>query len=137
MSDLEFLADTPEDAPRARLGRSGVRPPRAVEIRKIRSSHTYRSAVEKFRKTCSQKRNKDGSRGAACWLCGQDINYSVKFPHPGSFSVDHSIPVNDRPDLIMDTTLWMPSHFSCNSARGGMDDDLYGPNALGVSSEDW
>lgn len=134
MSDIDILADTPETAPRPNLTRNVTKTPRAIEIRKIRSSHAYKSASEKFRKACSQGRR---GQGEPCWLCGQDINYHLKFPHPGSFSVDHSIPVNDRPDLILDTTLWKPSHFSCNSARGGMDDDIYGPGALGSPSEDW
>lgn len=133
MSDIDLLADTPETAPRADLARNVTKSPRAVEIRKIRSSTPYKKASEQFRKKCSSFRG----GGAPCWLCGQSINYHLRFPHPGSFSVDHSIPVNERPELIMDTTLWKPSHFSCNAARGGMNDDLYGPGALGTPSEDW
>lgn len=134
MSDIDLLADTPETAPRANLTRTVTKTPRAVEIRKIRSSHAYKSASEKFRKTCSQQNR---GQGKPCWLCGQDINYQLRFPHPGSFSVDHVIPVNERPELILDVSNWAASHFSCNSARGGMDDDIYGPGALGLASEVW
>ena len=134
MSDIDLLADTPESAPRADLSRTATRTPRAVEIRKIRSSHTYKSASEKFRKACSQQNR---GQGAPCWLCGQAIQYSLRFPHPGSFSVDHVIAVNERPELILDVSNWAASHFSCNSARGGMGEDLLGPGALGVPSEEW
>lgn len=134
MSDFDLLADTPESAPRPNLARNPVKSPRAVEIRRIRSSHAYKSGVEKFRRACSQDRR---GRGAACWLCGQDINYLLRFPHPGSFSVDHIISADERPDLMLDVSNWAASHFSCNSARGGMDDDVYGPGALGAPSEDW
>lgn len=136
-SEMLLLADTVETAPKADLTRVQVKTPRAVEIRKIRSSHAYKSGVEKFRTACSQQRNKDGSRGAPCWLCSQPIQYNLRFPHPGSFSVDHVIPADERPDLMLDTANWAASHFSCNSARGGQSDDLYSPSALGVPSEAW
>jgi hypothetical protein len=32
---------------------------------------------------------------------------------------------------------WAASHFTCNSARGGMDEDVFGPGALGQASEVW
>lgn len=137
VSDIDILADTPETAPRADVTRAPVKTPRAVEVRKVRSSHAYKTVTEKFRRDCSQQRNSDGSRGAACWLCGQAINYLLKGPHPASFSVDHMIAANERPDLMLDVNNFKPSHFGCNSARGGMGEDIYGPGALGAPSEQW
>lgn len=127
----EDLADTPELAPKADLTRpEAPQTAKQLQIRQMRSTHKYKSAAAKFRKLCAQK-------GAGCWLCNQPIQYSLKFPHPGSYSTDHSIPAEERPDLFFDTNLWRPAHFSCNSARGGQNDDINGPAALGVPSEIW
>lgn len=134
MSDIDILADTSELNPRADLTRQPARSASQVEIRKMRSTHQYKDGVAKFRKRMSQM---NGGKGAPCWLCGQDVVYALRFPHPGSFSVDHSVPAEERPDLFFDTTLWRASHFSCNSARGGMEDDIFGPGALGQPSEVW
>jgi hypothetical protein len=119
-------------SPRADVTRTPSKSARAAEIKKLRSSRAYRSSADRYRKSCHQQNR---GRGSPCWLCGQDINYLLPHPHPASFSVDHSIPVNERPDLILDTNLWRPSHLSCNSARGGMNEDIYGPGALGFPSE--
>jgi 5-methylcytosine-specific restriction endonuclease McrA len=135
MSDIDLLADTQESNPRPDLTR--VQPPRTakqIEIRKMRSTHKYKDGVAKFRKRMSQMR---GGQGAPCHLCGQDIMYALRFPHPGSFSVDHVISAEERPDLFFDMNNWAASHFTCNSARGGMDEDVFGPGALGQASEVW
>lgn len=50
-----------------------------------------------------------------CSLCGGDIDYSLRYPHPMSFVVDHIIPLNrgglDRADNCQ------PSHRSCNRTK--------------------
>ena len=128
-----FLADSPEDAPRADLTR--IQQPRTLvqlEVKKMRSSYRYKTGSEQFRRRMSQM---NGGRGAPCSLCGQEISYSIPHPHPASFSVDHSVSAHERPDLFFDQNLWKPAHLGCNSARGGAAEDLLGPGALGNPSE--
>ena len=135
MSDIDILADTQESYPRpeAKIAEP-ARTAKQIEIRKMRKTAKYRGLADKFRSSCA---GAGKGRGAKCWLCGNDISYVLKFPHPASFSVDHSIPAEERPDLFYDTGLWRPAHFSCNSARGGQGEDLFGPGALGDPSEVW
>lgn len=127
-----------DDTPESDTAKRGKKPqsPLAVQIQQIRKSSPYKMQTERFKKQCSQKRNSDGTRGARCALCGNDINYRIKAPHPDSFSVDHIVPVKLRPDLIMDLNNWQPAHRGCNSAKGD-DDDPLAPGSLGVPSEDW
>ena len=53
--------------------------------------------------------------GAPCALCGEDIDYSLRFPHPDSFEVDHITPVNRGGLDILDNK--QPSHRRCNRAK--------------------
>ena len=32
-----------------------------------------------------------------CGICGQPIDYSLRYPDPGSFEVDHIIPLGPKP----------------------------------------
>jgi hypothetical protein len=127
MTDL--YADTPETAPDQRTAAQL----RTQEIRRIRSSHQYQDAVARFRRECQNHRNEDGTRGAHCWLDGDPIDYSYKYPHPMSFSMDHAIPVKERPDLILDPGNFRPSHLDCNHRRGTDEPAL----DLGTPSETW
>lgn len=50
-----------------------------------------------------------------CHLCGNDIDYTLKSPDPGSFEIDHIIPLtlggaDDLENLA-------PSHRRCNRAK--------------------
>ena len=128
MSDLDYQ-DTPETAPITRTPGQVM----AAEIRRRRSSHAYQDAVARFRLVCSTHHNEDGTKGARCWLDDQAIDYRLKFPHPLSFSLDHAIPVTERPDLMLDENNFRPSHMDCNSRRGTDEPAL----DLGVPSEVW
>lgn len=92
-------------------------------------SRRYKKLKADFR-TASQATN------APCWLpdCGRPIDYTLQSPHPESFSVDHAIPVAERPDLAEDPANFRPAHLDCNKRRGTGD-----PNAadLGQPSEQW
>lgn len=134
MQEERLLEDTPESDRSGR--RKKPQSPLAVQIQQIRKSSPYKAQVEKFRKLCEQKRHSDGTRGARCALCGNEISYRIKAPHPDSFSVDHVVPVKLRPDLIMDMNNWQPAHRGCNSAKGD-DDDPLAPGCLGTPSEAW
>lgn len=91
-------------------------------------SRRYKKLKAEFRADCEDK-------GLPCWLpeCGQPIDYTLKAPHPDSFSVDHAIPVADRPDLAEDPANFRPAHLDCNKRRG-----TDAPTAdIGTPSEDW
>lgn len=92
-------------------------------------SRRYKKLKTEFRATCQ-------AVNSPCWLpdCQRPIDYSLKSPHPDSFSVDHAIPVAERPDLAEDPANFRPAHLDCNKRRG-----TNAPNAtdLGLPSEAW
>lgn len=51
-----------------------------------------------------------------CGICGQEVDFSYKFPHPLSPCVDHIIPVakGGHPSDIDNLQL---AHFKCNRAK--------------------
>jgi hypothetical protein len=125
----DVYEDTPESAPPVHTPGQLL----SAEIRRIRSSHQYLSAVARFRKECASHRNQDGTYGAHCWLDDQPIDYRLKGPHPLSFSLDHAIPLRERADLILDPGNFRPSHLDCNCRRGTDEPAL----DLGEPSEVW
>jgi 5-methylcytosine-specific restriction endonuclease McrA len=52
-----------------------------------------------------------------CWLCGLPIDGSLRRPHPGSWSMDHVIPVSMGGELI-DPLNVRAAHLGCNMRRG-------------------
>lgn len=56
---------------------------------------------------------------ANCWICKDRIDYAAKpGTTPNSHTLDHRIPVEERPDLQEDPSNFEHCHFSCNSSRG-------------------
>lgn len=68
-----------------------------------------------------------------CWLCQQPIDYTLTWPDPGSFSVDHRKPLNTHPHLAEDPGNLESAHLGCNSARGQSDPKP----SLGSTSRAW
>jgi hypothetical protein len=66
-------------------------------------------------------------------LCGQPIDYRLKFPHPRSWSLDHAIPIKDNPALMLNAGNFRSAHYDCN-ARLGTDEP---PIEMGSPSECW
>lgn len=64
-----------------------------------------------------QKRNRTiiRARRLPCALCGQAIDYGLKYPDPRAFTVDHVVPLS-RGGTDSLTNL-VPAHFSCNRAK--------------------
>ena len=50
-----------------------------------------------------------------CALCGQPIDYTLRWPDPMSFVVDHRTPLNRGGQDIIDNK--QPAHRSCNRAK--------------------
>ncbi len=55
--------------------------------------------------------------GAPCEICSEPINYSLRYPHRMSFSIEHRTPVwaggSDK-----DARNLGAAHLSCNAAKG-------------------
>lgn len=50
-----------------------------------------------------------------CWICGQPINYDLKWPHPQCFVVDHKVPLAlGGKDHISNKAA---AHNHCNSTK--------------------
>lgn len=91
-----------------------------------RSTRRYKALREDFRRKC---RNND----AACWLCGNRIDYDLPRDHPECFNLDHAIAKSVRPDLAEDPANFRPSHRLCNERRGADAPTI----DLGRPSERW
>jgi hypothetical protein len=128
---MNIYDDTPETAPPYP---KPVRPrkPKALADQ-IRSGRPYKEARARFLLQAQNHRNPDGTRGEPCWICGEPIDYRLKYPHPKSFSIDHMLSARDRPDLIMVQQNWRSAHMGCNAYRGTGEP----PIDLGVPSEAW
>jgi hypothetical protein len=126
---MNIYDDTPETAPRIRshLGSKDA------AARTLRSSTGYQKAREQYLYRAKHHRNKDGSWGEGCWLCGQPIDYRLKFPHPRSWSLDHVIPVKDNPALLLNSANFKSAHLDCNNHRQSGEP----PIELGTPSEIW
>lgn len=102
---------------------------------KIRDSSAYKKQRALFREQCAKMPHPLGIRGkgAPCHICNNPIDYSLKHPHPESWSLDHALTVKERMDLIMDWGNWRASHLDCNQRRGTEEPAI----DIGVPSEDW
>lgn len=121
MSDEVYL-DTLESAPL----RFGAERPHAKRISEIKHGHAYRVKREAFITDCRIAKR-------PCALCGEEMDYRLKEPHPYSPTLDHIKPVQDYPELIMEISNWQISHRDCNVRKGSDEPAL----DLGVPSELW
>jgi 5-methylcytosine-specific restriction endonuclease McrA len=108
-------------------------PSKGANVRAMRSSLEYQRAREEFLYRARHHRNHDGTNGEHCWLCGQPIDYRLKFPHPRSWSLDHAIPVKDNPTLMLNASNFRSAHLDCNNHRQSAEP----PIDLGTPSEIW
>ena len=74
------------------------------------------------------------ARRGLCCRCQQPIDYTLAYPDPRAFSVDHfPMAWSVRPDLAEDPANLAPAHLNCNIAAQA---DGAGPG-LGKPSEVW
>jgi hypothetical protein len=90
-----------------------------------RTDNELRGAYQVMRR---QFRARCVAEGRECFFGDGPIDYTLEHPHPGSFTVHHTVAVASRPDLEMETALWAPAHSICNKA--GM--AAYDPDGGGV-----
>lgn len=69
------------------------------------------------RNTQQQERMRARHRkiGASCYLCGSSIDYSLKWPDPKSFVVDHIVPIAKGGAHAFENTA--ACHADCNSKK--------------------
>jgi hypothetical protein len=110
---MNIYDETPETEPRvqSRL------PSKNAAIRQLRSSLEYQNVREQYRSRAKAHHNKDGTKGEHCWLCGEAIDYRLKFPHPRSWSLDHAVPIKDNPSLMLNASNFRSAHLDCNNHR--------------------
>lgn len=58
------------------------------------------------------------ARREPCCICGERINYGLKWPDPQSFSVQHLQSRKARPDLVFDVLNCKAAHLDCNQSQG-------------------
>jgi hypothetical protein len=90
-----------------------------------RTDHELRGVYQVMRK---QFRQRCIAERAECYFGDGPIDWSLRHPHPGSFTVHHTIAVAARPDLELEPSLWAPAHSICNGA--GM--AAYDPEGVGA-----
>ncbi len=56
--------------------------------------------------------------GSPCCICGGNIDYTLRYPHPESLSLQHIKPQKWYPELARIRSNWGPSHLNCNVALG-------------------
>lgn len=91
-----------------------------------RTTANYRRMKAAYRTQCARERQR-------CWLCDQQIDYSLPSDDPYAFSVDHCHPVSTHPHLAEVYSNFRPSHLDCNVRRGNRPPSL----GLGSTSRDW
>lgn len=69
----------------------------------------------RWKRLCAQLKS---SLPPICWLCGKEIDLSVKAKDPKSWSLDHVKPLIDHPELAFVTSNLRPAHYGCNSGKG-------------------
>jgi 5-methylcytosine-specific restriction endonuclease McrA len=99
----------------------------------MRSSLEYQNVRKQYRSQAKAHHNKDGTKGEKCWLCGEPIDYRLKFPHPRSWSLDHMIPISENPALMLNASNFRSAHLDCNNHR----QTGAPPIELGTPSEIW
>jgi 5-methylcytosine-specific restriction endonuclease McrA len=127
VSDDDIYADTPETDTTIQWAT------KTINLRDLRKTHEYQTAQAQYRKECANRPQDDGTRGDKCIRDGEPIDYSLQYPHPLSWSLEHKIPASERLDLFWDRNNWASAHFVCNSINGakGIESDI------GTPSENW
>lgn len=58
------------------------------------------------------------ARGEPCYRCGQEIDYTIKYPDANAFTLEHVKPVSLYPELAYAPENVCASHFACNTSAG-------------------
>ncbi len=83
-------------------------------VRRRRSSTAPKNAKRKFPPIHGRRRRELFERDRwTCGICHAPIDPALRFPHPGSASIDHK-----DPGGLHEPGNWQAAHFACNTAKG-------------------
>jgi hypothetical protein len=108
-------------------------PSKNAASRAFRSCTDYKKARTQFKYQAEHHRNSDGSWGHPCWLCGEPIDYRLRFPHPRSWSLDHVIAVTENAAMALNPGNFRSAHLDCTNHRQTGEP----PIEVGSPSEAW
>lgn len=116
--------------------RGGGGPSRSTGVG--RDDPRYKAARARFRAECA-------GRNAACWLCSQPIDYTLRHRpgrpiHPGTWELDHYREWAKYPALRLEPSNFRPSHMKCNRDRNNETGPRHtngAPLGLGTPSRTW
>lgn len=85
--------------------------------RELDREHTRRRRAQKMATQVERFTDKDirMAHGDVCYLCGDRINFRLKFPHPKSRSVDHIIPLSRGGSHTLGNVAM--THYQCNQIK--------------------
>lgn len=69
-----------------------------------------------------------------CGICGEPIDYTLPYLDPGSYVVDHVIPINRGGTDTLDNK--QAAHRSCNRTKSDQLADEYGPRTF-ITARTW
>lgn len=72
-----------------------------------------------------------------CCICRQPIDYTLQWPDPQSFSVEHVLPWSTHPELREDPANLDAAHLGCNSSKGDSLRNTRATGQIGQPSQDW
>lgn len=75
------------------------------------------------------------SQRRSCCLCGQTIDYTLRYPDKRSWSLQHVKDWLNHPELREDPSNFDAAHLDCNSSDGARTQGTW--SGLGSTSEDW
>ncbi len=81
----------------------------------------------------NQVRTHGARHNLPCWICHTPIDYTLRYPHRRSCTVQHIIARSLRPDLTWNPTNWAQAHLQCNQDYG--DGTQLNPYDLGLTSD--
>lgn len=95
----------------------------SADPRSHRRYRTWRVAVRRHHATL----------GEPCVLCGDPVDYSLAYPHPASWSLEHDEKLDRGGHVMPDNP--KAAHLRCQSVQGGR--YVTGKRKLGISARDW
>lgn len=86
----------------------------------------------KFRTSFDRNKKRIYATQKVCGICGQPVDFSLKFPNPLSPCIDHIIPI-DKGGHPSDIDNLQLAHLSCNRAKS--DKLIVKSNSTGAKAE--
>lgn len=92
----------------------------------MRVSDSRRGSDYRWKRVAKAQR----AKRLPCFLCGQPIDYDLKWPDPNSFSADHVKPYARHPELRYDPGNVVSTHLRCNQVKSDNEHFTAGLGAL-------